>query len=46
MLQALAAGYVREREQEMVDVVVVRGVKRIGFAHQVAQFRQRRRAQV
>ena len=44
VLQALHAAPVRERQQKMVDVVVMRAVERIGLTHQFVELSQQRGA--
>ncbi len=46
VLEAFAAGDIGEREQEVVLVVVVRGVGGVGFAHEVGDFGEERGVQV
>ena len=46
MLEALAAGDVREREQEVVDVVVARGVGGAGLADEVVELGEKRGPEV
>ena len=46
VFQSFAARYVRERKQEVIDVVVVTGVERVGLADKVSHLGQNGRAQV
>ena len=46
VLEAFAAGYVGEGEEEVVDVVVARGVGGSGFADEVVEFAEERGAEV
>ena len=46
MLEAFAAGDVGEREEEVVDVVVARGVGGAGFVDEVGELGEERGAEV